>query len=336
MTTAYSVPKVVPTVVSFNGQFYEGETTFGREKGWAPFDKKISVPLGKVYLFSTATRDHDGFVETYNEGEIVYVSRSKENNSRQIIKLNRYGARITVALQRQMPGITRTVGDSANFQVALSFVVSQPYQLIQRYNGRLDRLNDEVRDAISEGMKLLFTDDVWRTPYDILLTNVTLQVNQLVAAYGLQVIPAETSLIREYPRVTRDIVDECRLAEHILIDLMDGGRFEHLYDPTLNANRIIEIQKNPLHGFLNEGDITVFVQNVTQSHVARGKSFFELIIDKLNAADDNAADVQHFVAKYAGPATASFVHMYNEKITTHQDVSELSLSADVIRTNFSR
>ena len=336
MTAPYAVPKVVPTVVSFNGQFYEGETTLGKEQGWAPFDKKISVPLGKVYLFSTATRDHDGFLETYNEGEIVYVSRGKEYEKRQIIKLNRYGARITIALQRQMPGITRTAGDSANFQVAFSFIVSQPYQLIQRYSGRFDRLNDEVRDAISEGMKLLFTDDIWRTPYDILLTNVTLQVNQLVAAYGLQIIPAETVLLREYPRVTRDIVDECRLAEHILIDLMDGGRFEQLYDPTLNANRIVEIQKDPLHAFLNEGDITVFVQNVTQAHVARGKSFFELVIDKLNAADDNATDVQHFVAKYAGPSTASFVHQYNEKISTHQDVTELTLSADVIRTCFGR
>jgi hypothetical protein len=208
--------------------------------------------------------------------------------------------------------------------------------MVQRFPGRYDQLNAEVEKAITDGLLRLFTDDVWRRMHDLLLTEVTQQVNQIVAAFGLRVIPTDTALIRDYPRIVTDIVDECRLAEHILIDLMDGGRFEPLYDPTLNAKRIEELGRDPLHSFLNAGDKTVFVQNVTQSHATRGKSFFELVIDKLNSAEENGAEVQQFVAKYAGPSTASFIHHYNEKIMTHQDITELTLSADVVRMKFGR
>jgi hypothetical protein len=326
----------IPNIVSYTGKFYEGETTFGKEKGWAPFDSKISVPIGKVYLMTTSTTDHDGFSEVYTEGEIVYVSAGKANNDRKILMLNRYGSRIMISLQRQMPGITRAVGDIASIQLSMSFIVVDPYQLVKRYAGRYDQLNVEVEKAICDSMLLLFNDDVWRVSYANLLTNVTREVNQIVSPYGLQVIPTDTVLIRNSPRIVTEIVDECRLAEHMLIDIMDGGRFEPLYDPTKNSSRIVEMQRNPLHRFLNEGDITVFVQNVTLAHAVRGRAFFDMMIDKLISDEDNAPEIQHFVARYAGPATAGFVHTYNEKMQHHTDVSELSLSTDVIRTSFGR
>jgi organic radical activating enzyme len=191
-----------------------------------------------------------------------------------------------------------------------------------------------IEQKIDDALTPALTDNMWRVPAQILANNLVTDVNRSLQSEGLRVDPLTASVQREFPDRVKTIVEECRLAEHVLIDMMDGGRYEQLFDPTHNAQRIIELQKDPNHAFLDEGDLTVFVNGVTQPHSPRGRTFLDILVHKVKSAHPDVAMIKHFTATYAGPTTYAFIEAYLTDIATNSNVPEWNLSVDVIRNNF--
>lgn len=338
MTTGMHIPTAPSAHISITGRdinLFDSSSKFadeGQKTLW--FDRRIEVPLGKLFVFPQGIVNNIGINEIYSEGEVVYVGGRPNDDNRQIVKLNKRGASYTIFGKRPLNGITMSPAEIATLSISITFEIVSPLHLLRRYAGRVDQINNLIEQKIDEALQPSLTDNMWRVPAQILANTLVTDVNRSLQSEGLRVDPLTASVHREFPERVKTIVEECRLAEHVLIDMMDGGRYEQLFDPAHNAQRIIELQKDPNHAFLDEGDLTVFVNGVTQPHSPRGRTFLDILIHKVKAAHPDVPMIKHFTATYAGPTTYAFIEAYLNDISTNSNVPEWNLSVDVVRNNF--
>lgn len=338
MTTGSTKGAATPAHISITGRdinLFDSSSKFadeGHKTLW--FDRRIEVPLGKVFVFPQGIVNNIGINEIYSEGEIIYVGGRPNDDSRQIIKLNKRGASYSIFGKRALKGITMSPAEIATLNISITFEIVSPLHLLRRYAGRIADINSLLEQKIDDALQPSLIDNMWRVPAQILANNLVTDVNRSLQSEGLRVDPLTASVQREFPERVKTIVEECRLAEHVLIDMMDGGRYEQLFDPAHNAQRIIELQKDPNHSFLDEGDLTAFVNGVTQPHSPRGRTFFDILVHKVKAAHRDVSMIKQFTARYAGPTTHAFMEAYLNDIATNTDVPEWNLGVDVVRNNF--
>jgi hypothetical protein len=156
-------------------------------------------------------------------------------------------------------------------------------------------------------------------------------INPHVVGHGIEISVAKSALTRSLPHQVNEIIQECRLAEHRLIDVMDGGRFAELIDTTQNAQRIAELRKDPNHSFLDHGDVTAFVNAVTRREAVRGRAFFDMFVHKLRSVNPDLSAIELFVQHYAGACLTEFVKQYGVHMANTTDW-EMSLA--VLRNHF--
>ena len=107
-------------IVNRNVDFFDTETTFGVEGQPVGFDRRVLVQSGKIYVFIDGMYDSYGHQQVYYEGEMVYVSNAKADVNRKIVILRRRGARIEIAGNCGLSGVTTTAAEMA------SVVISAP------------------------------------------------------------------------------------------------------------------------------------------------------------------------------------------------------------------
>lgn len=338
MTTGMQIPTTPSAHISITARdinLFDSASKFadeGHKTLW--FDRRIEVPLGKIFVFPQGIVNNIGINEIYSEGEIIYVGGRPNDDNRQIIKLNKRSASYAVFGKRPLNGITVSPTEIATLSINVTFEIASPLHLLRRYSGRLEHINTLIEQKIDDALQPSLTDIMWCEPAQLLAKNLITDVNRSLQSEGLRVDPLTASVKREFPQRVRTIVEECRLAEHVLIDMMDGGRYEQLFDPAHNAQRITELQKDPNHSFLDEGDLTAFVNGVTQLHSPRGRTLFDILVHKVKATHPQVQMIKDFTAKYAGPTAHAFIDAYLHDIASHSNVPEWNLSVDVIRNNF--
>jgi hypothetical protein len=329
-------------IVNRNVDFFDTETTFGVEGQPVGFDRRVLVQSGKIYVFIDGMYDSYGHQQVYYEGEMVYVSNAKADVNRKIVILRRRGARIEIAGNCGLSGVTTTAAEMASVNISLTFDLVNPILVLQQYASRLDQINVGITAVIENALIPHLNDEIWRTPADSFLSHLVTSVNLILNNAGIQIIATEAAIRRSVPDAVNTIVTECRLGEHRLIDMMDGGRFEQLYDPTLNGQRVMELQKDPTHGFLDTGDITTFVNGVTLPNVVRGRTFFEVLMHKAKSNNPDTSAIKFFAAKYAGPMTHAYVDNYLNEMQANANpqtgivsqIPQLEMSYGIIRNNF--
>lgn len=331
-TTAIPViPSGSFKVVSRYVNFFESETTFAAEGQNVGFDRRVRVPLGQLYVFPDGVIDNLGHNEVYFGGEIVYISKDKRDRNRKIYKLNQYGAQYVVSGQRTLPGISIAETDVATAQMKLTIEIHNPRLLLEMYP---DRKNGALQDIIDGVINNNVRDDVWSARSSEYLRNFIDAINPLLDGNGVRVVVSNVALTRTMPRQVDDIVKECRLAEHRLIDVMDGGRFENQFDITLNAKRIETLGAVPAHACLNRGDITEFVNSVTMNQSAQGLAFFKLVMHKARSKDTDLEEVKKFVTMYSGAHMYHFIEEAIKILESGAGVADLEFSIAVLRSSF--
>lgn len=338
MTTGMNIPAAPSPHISITGRdinLFDSSSKFsdeGHKTLW--FDRRIEVPLGKVFVFPQGLVNNIGINEIYSEGEVIYVGGRPNDDNRQIVKLNKRGASYTIFGKRALNGITISPAEIATLSINITFEIASPLHLLRRYAGRVDEINTQIQQKIDDALLPALTDNMWRVPAQTMANNLVTEVNSSLQSEGLRVDPLTASVQREFPDRVKTIVDECRLAEHILVDMMDGGRYEQQFDPTHNAQRIDELKKDPSHSFLDEGDLTVFVNGVTQPHLPRGRTLLNILVHKVVSANPDVQMIKDFTGKYAGPTTRAFIDAYLSDMQNKNNVPEWNLSVDVVRNNF--
>lgn len=292
--------------------------------------RSVRVQNGLIYVFADGVVDNLGNDEVYYQGELIYIGANKSDLARQIYVLKQYGAQFVVAGQRQLLGISTSSADVASAQMNLIFEVVHPKALLARYAGNLDDLNTHLEHLLEQFITNVISDEVWGNPTDLYLRKVMGMINPHVVGHGIEISVAKSSLTRSLPRQVNEIVQECRLAEHRLIDVMDGGRFVELLDTMHNSQRIVELRKDPLHNFLDGGDIAAFVNAVTRRESVRGMAFFDMLDRKLRAATPDFAAIELFVQQYAGARLTEFVKQYS---ANPSPTSDWEMSFSVLRNH---
>lgn len=296
--------------------FFAGEATFASEGQNVGFDRRVRVPLGQLYVFPDGVIDNLGHNEIYYGGEILYISKDKQDRNRKIYKLNQYGAQYVVSGQRTLPGISVADTDVATAQMRLTIEIHNPRLLLEMYP---DRKNADLQDLVDRVIGNYVNETVWSVNPGRYIEQLVNAVNPVLDGNGIRIVVSNIALTRTMPRQVDEIIKECRLAEHRLIDQMDGGRFQNIYDIALNQSRIevlkrdvtvtqLEPGEDLRHVLLDEGDITAFVNGVTLVGRLPGEVFFELVKHKVKAVGVDREKLERFVAHYAGPQSRLFVH----------------------------
>lgn len=344
MTQAIPVP--TPGVASPSGQFavasrtvnfFATAGTFAQMSNslgifsWLGMYRSVRVKDGLIYVFSDGIVDNLGNNEVYYQGELTYVGANKSDLQRVIYVLTQYGAQFVIAGQRPLIGISASSADVATAQMNLVFEIVQPKSLLARYAGKLDTLNSDLEFLLEQFIQHTISDEVWGNQPELYLRKVMSMINPHVAGHGIEISLAKSALTRALPHRVNEIIQECRLAEQRLIDVMDGGRFAELTDTTQTAQRIAELRKDPNHGFLDQGDITAFVNTVTLGKTASGRAFFDMFVRKLQSANPDLPAIELFVQHYAGACLTEFVKQYGVHMANTPDW-EMSLA--VLRNHF--
>jgi hypothetical protein len=344
MTQAIPVPVtgMTPTsgqfaIASRTVNFFATAGTFAQMSNslgifsWLGMYRSVRVKDGLIYVFSDGMVDNLGNNEVYYQGELTYVGANKSDLQRVIYVLTQYGAQFVIAGQRPLIGISTSSADVATAQMNLAFEVVQPKALLARYAGRLDTLNDEIAFLLEQFIQNTISDEVWGNQPELYLRKVMSMINPHVVGHGIEISVAKSALTRSLPHQVNEIIQECRLAEHRLIDVMDGGRFAELIDTTQNAQRIAELRKDPNHSFLDHGDVTAFVNAVTRREAVRGRAFFDMFVHKLRSVNPDLSAIELFVQHYAGACLTEFVKQYGVHMANTTDW-EMSLA--VLRNHF--
>ena len=325
-------------VVSRNVNFFEGESTFASEGQNVGYDRRVRVPMGQLYVFPDGVIDNLGHNEVYFGGEILYVSKDKQDKNRKIFKLNQYGAQYVISGQRTLPGISVSNTDVATAQMKLTIEIHNPRSLLNLYP---TRKNTELQNLIDGVISNNVNDGVWSVNPGTYLEQIVNAINPFLDGNGIRIVVSNIALTRTMPRQVDEIIKECRLAEHRLVDKMDGGRFQKRYDDTLNKARIdvlkndatvtqLEAGESASNGLMDEGDITTFVNNVILTGMPQGIAFFELVKHKIKAAGVNSTKLDKFVGYYAGPQLRRFVN----QMLASPTATDLDFSLSVLQYSF--